>query len=165
MYLKCVYDDVIIVSVNGGWLQWAAAPSWTKSILFLNRELCCWREHFYKLVTLGITIRSHIKWMFLDDAQLPAAYFLFAGCTISVIILGHHDSGWKWSDFPVNWFFLCGFLQEVRRRHRYLAHLPLTCEFSICELALQPPILSKETLDTFAGRSSFSSFQEVNLRL
>uniref|UniRef100_A0A3Q3AFH4 E3 ubiquitin-protein ligase RNF10 n=1 Tax=Kryptolebias marmoratus TaxID=37003 RepID=A0A3Q3AFH4_KRYMA len=40
--------------------------------------------------------------------------------------------------------------EEVRRRNRYLAHLPLTCEFSICELALQPPILSKETLDTFA---------------
>ncbi|XP_068167819.1 E3 ubiquitin-protein ligase RNF10 [Antennarius striatus] len=40
--------------------------------------------------------------------------------------------------------------EEVRRRHRYLAHLPLTCEFSICELALQPPVLSKETLDTFA---------------
>uniref|UniRef100_A0A3B5R061 E3 ubiquitin-protein ligase RNF10 n=1 Tax=Xiphophorus maculatus TaxID=8083 RepID=A0A3B5R061_XIPMA len=40
--------------------------------------------------------------------------------------------------------------EEIRRRHRYLAHLPLTCEFSICELALQPPILSKETLDTFA---------------
>ncbi|MEQ2214566.1 hypothetical protein XENOCAPTIV_012511 [Xenoophorus captivus] len=41
---------------------------------------------------------------------------------------------------------------EIRRRHRYLAHLPLTCEFSICELALQPPILSKETLDTFADK-------------
>uniref|UniRef100_A0A8C5B6Z5 E3 ubiquitin-protein ligase RNF10 n=1 Tax=Gadus morhua TaxID=8049 RepID=A0A8C5B6Z5_GADMO len=40
--------------------------------------------------------------------------------------------------------------EEVRRRHRYLAHLPLTCEFSICELAMQPPILSKETMDTFA---------------
>ncbi|XP_035514355.1 RING finger protein 10 [Morone saxatilis] len=40
--------------------------------------------------------------------------------------------------------------EEIRRRHRYLAHLPLTCEFSLCELALQPPILSKETLDTFA---------------
>uniref|UniRef100_A0AAQ5ZXY2 E3 ubiquitin-protein ligase RNF10 n=1 Tax=Amphiprion ocellaris TaxID=80972 RepID=A0AAQ5ZXY2_AMPOC len=40
--------------------------------------------------------------------------------------------------------------EEIRRRHRYLAHLPLTCEFSICELALQPPVLSKETLDTFA---------------
>ncbi|KAM9392721.1 E3 ubiquitin-protein ligase RNF10 isoform 2-T2 [Pholidichthys leucotaenia] len=40
--------------------------------------------------------------------------------------------------------------EELRRRHRYLAHLPLTCEFSICELVLQPPILSKETLDMFA---------------
>ncbi|KAM7416354.1 hypothetical protein PAMA_018430 [Pampus argenteus] len=40
--------------------------------------------------------------------------------------------------------------EDIRRRHRYLAHLPLTCEFSICELGLQPPILSKETLDTFA---------------
>ncbi|XP_060926922.1 RING finger protein 10 [Limanda limanda] len=40
--------------------------------------------------------------------------------------------------------------EEIRRRHRYLAHLPLTCEFSICELALQSPVLSKETLDTFA---------------
>lgn len=42
-------------------------------------------------------------------------------------------------------------LQEIRRRHRYLAHLPLTCEFSICELVLQPPVVSKETLETFAG--------------
>ncbi|TWW60696.1 RING finger protein 10, partial [Takifugu flavidus] len=40
--------------------------------------------------------------------------------------------------------------EEIRRRHRYLAHLPLTCEFSICELVLQPPVLSKETLETFA---------------
>uniref|UniRef100_A0A3P8VSQ6 E3 ubiquitin-protein ligase RNF10 n=1 Tax=Cynoglossus semilaevis TaxID=244447 RepID=A0A3P8VSQ6_CYNSE len=40
--------------------------------------------------------------------------------------------------------------EEVRRRNRYLAHLPLTCEFSICELALQPPVVSKETLETFA---------------
>ncbi|KAG8012244.1 RING finger protein 10 [Nibea albiflora] len=44
----------------------------------------------------------------------------------------------------------CRRFQEIRRRHRYLAHLPLTCEFSICELSLQPPIISKETLDTFA---------------
>uniref|UniRef100_A0A4W5MQ43 E3 ubiquitin-protein ligase RNF10 n=1 Tax=Hucho hucho TaxID=62062 RepID=A0A4W5MQ43_9TELE len=40
--------------------------------------------------------------------------------------------------------------EEIRRRHRYLAHLPLTCEFSICELALHPPTLSKETLDSYA---------------
>ncbi|XP_035392054.1 RING finger protein 10 isoform X1 [Electrophorus electricus] len=40
--------------------------------------------------------------------------------------------------------------EDVRRRHRYLSHLPLTCEFSICELDLQPPVLSKETLDSFS---------------
>ncbi|XP_061529014.1 RING finger protein 10 isoform X2 [Phycodurus eques] len=39
--------------------------------------------------------------------------------------------------------------EEIRRRHRYLSHLPLTCEFSICELSLQQPILSKETMDAF----------------
>ncbi|GAA6082003.1 RING finger protein 10 [Tachysurus ichikawai] len=40
--------------------------------------------------------------------------------------------------------------EDVRRRHRYLSHLPLTCEFSICELNLQPPVLSKETLESFS---------------
>ncbi|XP_048411659.1 RING finger protein 10 isoform X3 [Stegostoma tigrinum] len=40
--------------------------------------------------------------------------------------------------------------EEVRRRHRYLCHLPLTCEFGICELALKPPVVSKETLEAFS---------------
>ncbi|XP_075754194.1 E3 ubiquitin-protein ligase RNF10 isoform X2 [Pelodiscus sinensis] len=40
--------------------------------------------------------------------------------------------------------------EDVRQRHRYLCHLPLTCEFSICELALKPPVISKETLETFS---------------
>ncbi|XP_012392787.1 RING finger protein 10 isoform X3 [Orcinus orca] len=40
--------------------------------------------------------------------------------------------------------------EDVRQRHRYLSHLPLTCEFSICELALQPPLVSKETLGIFS---------------
>ncbi|XP_021562379.1 RING finger protein 10 isoform X2 [Carlito syrichta] len=40
--------------------------------------------------------------------------------------------------------------EDVRQRHRYLSHLPLTCEFSICELALQPPMVSKETLEMFS---------------
>ncbi|XP_053325981.1 RING finger protein 10 [Spea bombifrons] len=40
--------------------------------------------------------------------------------------------------------------EEVRRRHRYLCHLPLTCEFSICEMALAPPTVSVETLTFFA---------------
>ncbi|KAM8961449.1 E3 ubiquitin-protein ligase RNF10 isoform 2-T2 [Pelodytes ibericus] len=40
--------------------------------------------------------------------------------------------------------------EEVRRRHRYMCHLPLTCEFSICEMALAPPTVSNETLAFFA---------------
>uniref|UniRef100_A0A8C5PNR0 E3 ubiquitin-protein ligase RNF10 n=1 Tax=Leptobrachium leishanense TaxID=445787 RepID=A0A8C5PNR0_9ANUR len=40
--------------------------------------------------------------------------------------------------------------EEVRRRHRYLCHLPLTGEFSICEMALLPPTVSPETLMFFA---------------
>ncbi|XP_066466049.1 E3 ubiquitin-protein ligase RNF10 isoform X2 [Tiliqua scincoides] len=40
--------------------------------------------------------------------------------------------------------------EDVRQRHRYLCHLPLTCEFSICELALTPPLISKETLQMFS---------------
>ncbi|KAM9331538.1 E3 ubiquitin-protein ligase RNF10 [Gastrophryne carolinensis] len=40
--------------------------------------------------------------------------------------------------------------EDVRRRHRYLCHLPLTCEFSICEMALGPPAVSEETLAYFA---------------
>ncbi|XP_018412907.1 PREDICTED: RING finger protein 10 [Nanorana parkeri] len=39
--------------------------------------------------------------------------------------------------------------EEVRRRHRYLCHLPLTCEFSICEVALGPPAVSEQTLAYF----------------
>lgn len=41
--------------------------------------------------------------------------------------------------------------EEVRRRHRYLCHLPLTCEFSICEMALGPPDVSVDTLELFTA--------------
>ncbi|XP_077995333.1 E3 ubiquitin-protein ligase RNF10-like isoform X1 [Glandiceps talaboti] len=41
--------------------------------------------------------------------------------------------------------------EELRKRLRYLRHLPLTCEFSVCELKLHPPIVSRMTLDSFAG--------------
>ena len=53
--------------------------------------------------------------------------------------------------------YLLFFNQDIRQRHRYLCHLPLTCEFSICELALKPPILSKETLELFSGWYCLSS--------
>ncbi|XP_046840539.1 RING finger protein 10-like [Xenia sp. Carnegie-2017] len=39
--------------------------------------------------------------------------------------------------------------EEIRRRFRYLRHLPLTCEFVICELELKPPIVSLNTLNFF----------------
>ena len=42
--------------------------------------------------------------------------------------------------------------KELRRRFRYLRHLPLTCEFAICELDLRPPVLSWETLNHFKGK-------------
>lgn len=40
--------------------------------------------------------------------------------------------------------------EELRRRLRYLNHLPLKCEFQVVELALKPPVISKEALDHFA---------------
>ncbi|NXS70255.1 RNF10 protein, partial [Pandion haliaetus] len=57
--------------------------------------------------------------------------------------------------------------EDIRQRHRYLCHLPLTCEFSICELALKPPIISKETLELFSGGYYLSSrlYPEVHIAL
>ena len=46
------------------------------------------------------------------------------------------------------------FLKELRRRFRYLRHLPLSCEFAICELDLKPPVLSLETLNHFKGKNT-----------
>jgi len=42
-------------------------------------------------------------------------------------------------------------MQDLRRRLRYLSHLPLTCEFVMAELELRPPIVSQFVLDTFKG--------------
>ncbi|KAL5477138.1 hypothetical protein EMCRGX_G023887 [Ephydatia muelleri] len=39
--------------------------------------------------------------------------------------------------------------EEIRRRFRYLNHLPITCEFALCELALEPPTVSEATLDYY----------------
>ncbi|XP_002736630.2 E3 ubiquitin-protein ligase RNF10-like [Saccoglossus kowalevskii] len=41
--------------------------------------------------------------------------------------------------------------EDYRKRFRYICHLPLTCEFTVCELALKPPIVSRKTLDEFLG--------------
>ncbi|XP_048748109.2 RING finger protein 10-like isoform X2 [Ostrea edulis] len=40
--------------------------------------------------------------------------------------------------------------EELRRRLRYLSHLPLTSEFQVAELELRPPVLSRDTLSCFA---------------
>ena len=39
--------------------------------------------------------------------------------------------------------------KELRKRFRYLSHLPLSTEFMICELILKPPLLSKRTIHNF----------------
>ncbi|XP_030847782.1 RING finger protein 10 [Strongylocentrotus purpuratus] len=41
--------------------------------------------------------------------------------------------------------------QEMRNRMRHLQHLPLTCDVSVCELALRPPTLSPRTLAYFSA--------------
>lgn len=41
-------------------------------------------------------------------------------------------------------------LQELRRRLRYLRHLPLTCEIQVVEVQLAPPVVKQVTLDHFA---------------
>lgn len=40
--------------------------------------------------------------------------------------------------------------EELRKRLRYLSHLPLTCGFEVVELALKPPLVDKETLKFFS---------------
>lgn len=41
--------------------------------------------------------------------------------------------------------------EDLRRRLRYLQHLPLTCQFEVAEIYLKPPVVSKDTLDYFQG--------------
>lgn len=39
--------------------------------------------------------------------------------------------------------------EDLRKRLRYLGHLPLTCEFQVVELALKEPVLSRNTIRCF----------------
>lgn len=39
---------------------------------------------------------------------------------------------------------------DLRRKLRYLRHLPLTCEIQVVELQLEPPLVTQATLDHFA---------------
>ncbi|XP_012256522.2 RING finger protein 10 [Athalia rosae] len=42
--------------------------------------------------------------------------------------------------------------EQLRRRLRYLYHLPLTCQFEIAEIDLKPPIISKGNLAVFSDQ-------------
>ncbi|XP_053972100.1 RING finger protein 10 [Hylaeus volcanicus] len=39
--------------------------------------------------------------------------------------------------------------EDLRRRLRYLCHLPITCQFEVAEIELKPPIISEEVLSSF----------------
>lgn len=39
--------------------------------------------------------------------------------------------------------------EALRKQFRYMSHLPLTCEFVICELDIKPPVVSRQTLNFF----------------
>lgn len=39
--------------------------------------------------------------------------------------------------------------EALRKQFRYVSHLPLTCEFVICELDIKPPVVSRQTLNFF----------------
>ncbi|KAJ8967110.1 hypothetical protein NQ314_003083 [Rhamnusium bicolor] len=42
--------------------------------------------------------------------------------------------------------------EELRKRLRYLQHLPVTCQFEVAEIQLRQPLVKKETLEQFHGR-------------
>jgi len=39
--------------------------------------------------------------------------------------------------------------EDLRKRLRYLQHLPVTCQFEVAEIQLKTPIVTKETLENF----------------
>lgn len=63
------------------------------------------------------------------------------------------------ASLPTSKIFTCFFLgwcdsfiiQALRKQYRYMSHLPLTCEFVICELDIKPPVVSRGTLNFFRG--------------
>ncbi|XP_003705539.1 E3 ubiquitin-protein ligase RNF10 [Megachile rotundata] len=39
--------------------------------------------------------------------------------------------------------------EDLRRRLRYLCHLPITCQFEVAEIELKPPVVSEQVLASF----------------
>lgn len=48
--------------------------------------------------------------------------------------------------------------EELRRRFRYLAHLPLTTTFTLVELKIPRDLLAEETVQQFAGKFWLGQF-------
>lgn len=42
--------------------------------------------------------------------------------------------------------------EDIRKRLRYLQHLPVTCQFELAEIALNEFVVSRETLEEFHGK-------------
>lgn len=42
--------------------------------------------------------------------------------------------------------------EDLRKRLRYLQHLPITCQFEVAEIQLGPQVISKDTLEFFHGK-------------
>lgn len=40
---------------------------------------------------------------------------------------------------------------ELRKRLRYLQHLPVTCQFEVAEIDLKPPVITTDTVEFFQG--------------
>jgi hypothetical protein len=49
---------------------------------------------------------------------------------------------------------------ELRRRLRYLQHLPVTANFEVAEIQLAPPVITQETLDAFSGKKNVDTNYE-----
>lgn len=43
------------------------------------------------------------------------------------------------------------YTEDLKRRLRYLCHLPLTCQFELAEIELRPPLVSEHVLRAFRG--------------
>lgn len=41
--------------------------------------------------------------------------------------------------------------EDLRKRLRYLQHLPVTCQFEVAEIQLKEPVVTKQTLEEFKG--------------
>lgn len=52
---------------------------------------------------------------------------------------------------------------DLRKRLRYLQHLPITCQFEVAEIQLQPPLVYKETIDFFHG--NYFNFNQLGIKI